>query len=71
MSIIYTTRDGDRLDQICLKVYGRTAKTTEEVLYQVINYGITDMHSVFPAGQVITFPDIDPEPVQKETQLWD
>ncbi|EDW4531666.1 phage tail protein [Salmonella enterica subsp. enterica] len=71
MSISYTTRDGDRLDQICLKVYGRTAKTTEEVLYQVINYGITDICAVFPARQLITLPDIDPEPTKKETQLWD
>ncbi|ECA8972917.1 phage tail protein [Salmonella enterica subsp. enterica serovar Omuna] len=71
MSITYTTRDGDRLDQICLRVYGRDAKTTETVLYQVANYGVTDMCTVFPAGQVITLPDIAPEPIKKETQLWD
>ncbi|MGE1466865.1 tail protein X [Escherichia coli] len=29
--ITYTTRDGDRLDQICLAVYGRASKTTEPV----------------------------------------
>ncbi|HDW1077512.1 TPA: tail protein X, partial [Escherichia coli] len=38
--ITYTTRDGDRLDQICLAVYGRASKTTETVLYQVSNYGV-------------------------------
>ncbi|HFM4093630.1 TPA: tail protein X, partial [Escherichia coli] len=48
--ITYTTRDGDRLDQICLAVYGRASKTTETVLYQVSNYGVTDMCAVFRAG---------------------
>ncbi|MCP9661512.1 tail protein X [Escherichia fergusonii] len=71
MSITYTTRDGDRLDNICLKIYGRVSKTTEKVLYQVSNYGITDMCTVFRSGEIITLPDIEPEPVQKETQLWD
>lgn len=69
--ITYTTRDGDRLDQICLAVYGRTAKTTETVLYQVLNYGVTDMCAVFRAGEKIVLPEIAPEPVKKETQLWD
>lgn len=71
MAIVYTTRDGDRLDHICLKFYGRDSKTTEQVMYQVANYGITDMCAVFPAGQVITLPDIEPEPITKETNLWD
>ncbi|EES3796553.1 TPA: phage tail protein [Escherichia coli] len=71
MTITYTTRDGDRLDQICLAVYGRTRVTTETVLYQVSNYGVTDMCAVFPAGQIITLPEIEPEPIKKETQLWD
>ncbi|MEB5674120.1 tail protein X [Escherichia coli] len=71
MTIIYTTRDGDRLDQICLAVYGRTRVITETVLYQVSNYGVTDMCAVFPAGQIITLPEIEPEPIKKETQLWD
>ena len=69
--ITYTTRDGDRLDQICLAVYGRTEKTTETVLYQVLNYGVPDMCAVFRAGEKIVLPEIDPEPVKKETQLWD
>ncbi|MEB5748650.1 tail protein X [Leclercia adecarboxylata] len=69
--VTYTTRDGDRLDQICLNVYGKTGKTTEEVLYLVANYGIVDMCAVFPAGQVIELPDISAEPVVEETQLWD
>lgn len=71
MSIKYTTRDGDRLDQICFKVYGKTGGTTEEVLYQVVNYGVVDMCAVFRAGQEITLPKISPEPIIKETQLWD
>jgi len=67
----YTTRDGDRLDQICLKVYGKTGEATERVLYQVANYGVVDMCAVFPAGQVIELPEISAEPVVEETQLWD
>ncbi|MNC03997.1 Phage Tail Protein X [compost metagenome] len=67
----YVTRDGDRLDQICLKVYGKTGKTTEEVLYQVANYGVVDMCAIFSAGQVIDLPEISAEPIVKETQLWE
>lgn len=71
MAIKYITRDGDRLDQICLKIYGKTGKTTEEVLYQVANYGVVDMCAVFPAGQEIVLPEISPEPIVEETQLWE
>ncbi|WP_349304085.1 tail protein X [Escherichia coli] len=53
--ITYTTRDGDRLDQICLAVYGRASKTTETVLYQVSNYGVTDMCAVFRAGEKLFY----------------
>lgn len=71
MAIKYTTRDGDRLDQICLKIYGKTGKTTEEVLYQVANYGVVDMCAVFPAGKEIVLPEISSEPIVEETQLWE
>lgn len=54
--ITYTTRDGDRLDQICFAVYGRASKTTETVLYQVSNYGVTDMCAVFRAGEKLFYP---------------
>ncbi|MEM0756319.1 tail protein X [Escherichia coli] len=67
--ITYTTRDGDRLDQICLAVYGRASKTTETVLYQVSNYGVTDMCAVFRAGDNIILSDITQELFNKETQL--
>ncbi len=67
----YTTRDGDRLDQICLAVYGRASKTTETVLYQVSNYGVTDMCAVFRAGEKMVLPARDPEAIKKETRLWD
>ncbi|MEB8638667.1 tail protein X [Cronobacter muytjensii] len=71
MTTRYTTRAGDRLDQICLRVYGRTAGATEAALYLVANYGVTDAAAVFPAGLVIELPDLAPEPVQTETQLWE
>ncbi|MDX7122348.1 tail protein X [Enterobacter hormaechei] len=71
MAITYTTRDGDRLDTICLKIYGKTGKTTEEVLYQVANYGVVDMCAVFPAGKEIVLPEISSEPIVEVTQLWE
>ncbi|MDN8599005.1 tail protein X [Citrobacter sp. S2-9] len=71
MSLFYTTKDGDRLDHICIRFYGKSGKTTEEVLYLVANYGVTDMTAVFPAGQVIELPEISPEPIITETQLWE
>lgn len=65
----YQTRDGDMLDAICYRHYGRTTGTVEAVLEA--NPGLAALGPVFAAGVVITLPDIpDPEP-ETGIRLWD
>ena len=64
MSIIYTTRDGDVLDQICQNYYGSTAKIIEQVLEA--NPHLVELEAVFDAGVKITLPEIT---IQKESEI--
>ena len=64
MSIIYTTRDGDVLDQICQNYYGSTAKIVEQVLEA--NPNLSNLDAVFEAGVKITLPEIT---IQKESEI--
>ena len=64
----YRTRDGDMLDDICLKYYQRT-----DVLPQVLaaNPRLALMGAVLPAGVVINLPVIAAPKAEKEVRLWD
>jgi len=64
MSIIYTTRDGDVLDQICQNYYGSTAEIVEQVLEE--NPHLSELDAVFYAGVKITLPEIT---IQKESEI--
>jgi phage tail protein X len=68
MSIIYTSKDGDVLDQICQQYYGATSGIVEQVLKA--NPHLANLEAIFAAGIKITLPDII---IQKElgvVQLW-
>ncbi|MDF6786041.1 tail protein X, partial [Escherichia coli] len=47
---------GDTVDAICHRVYGRTAGVTEAVL--AANPGIADLGPVLPHGTELVMPDI-------------
>ena len=64
MSIIYTTRDGDILDQICQNYYCSTVKIVEQVLEA--NPHLSELDAVFEAGVKITLPEIT---IQKESEI--
>ncbi len=62
-------QQGDTVDEICLRYYGRTAGVTEAV-YEA-NPGLCDGSPLLTAGQVVYLPAVSP-PVQQEiVQLWD
>lgn len=63
------TRQGDTVDAVCQRVYGRTAGITEAVLEA--NPGLADLGPVLPHGTVIDLPDIPPQPAVQRVQLWD
>ena len=68
MSIIYTTKDGDILDQICQNYYGKTSKIVEQVIET--NPHIVELDNTFEAGIKITLPDITQEKESETVKLW-
>lgn len=50
----HITTDGEMLDAICYREYGRTAGVTEAVLKH--NRGLADLGEVYDAGVVIELP---------------
>ena len=68
MSIIYTTKDGDVLDQICQNYYGKISKIVEQVIEA--NPHIVELEAVFEAGIKITLPDIVSIQESETVKLW-
>jgi len=53
-------RQGDTVDAICWRHYGRTDGTVEAVLEA--NAGLADFGAVLPAGTVVFLPDLNTVP---------
>ncbi len=69
MSIKYMTIDGDMLDELCYRQYGREGAVTAVL---EANPGLAEKGSVFEAGIVIVFPDLDETETETATvKLWD
>lgn len=61
---------GDIVDAICWRYYGRTAGVTEAVLDA--NPGLADLGPVIPHGTAVTLPDAAPQAEQRQVvNLWD
>lgn len=60
---------GDTVDLICWRHYGRTAGITEAVLEA--NPGIAAHVPFLPMGLEITLPDTAPQQQREIIQLWD
>lgn len=61
---------GDTVDAICWRYYGRTAGVTELVL--VANPGLADLGPIIPHGTPVTLPDAAPQAEQRQVlNLWD
>lgn len=62
---------GDTLDLVCYRHYGKTAGVTEAVLSA--NPGLCEGGPLLTAGQVITLPELaaDTENKAEIVQLWD
>lgn len=65
---IYRTSDGDMLDDLCWRHYGRQSGAVEAVL--AANPGLSDAGPVYPSGVLITLPDLTVPAVQP-VRLWD
>lgn len=70
MPSIYTTKQGQTVDLVCLDFYGRTRDVTEAVLDA--NPGLAAHGPFLPIGTVIVMPDIDARPVARPlVSLWE
>lgn len=65
----YLTADGDMLDALCYKQYGRESAVVDVL---EANPGLADKGPVLQAGIVIEFPDLDAQDKTAATiKLWD
>lgn len=63
---------GDTVDQICQRHYGRTAGITEQVY--AANPGLADLGPILPLGTAVTLPPLPTQPAGSDRQLvnlWD
>lgn len=68
MAMTYRTREGDMLDAICWRHYGR-----ENAVTAVLNAnpGLADRGTILPSGIQITLPDLPPPVAKESSSLWD
>lgn len=62
-------QQGDTLDRVCARFYGRTVDVFETVL--TANPGLADLGTILPHGTRITLPDVPTAPVADTINLWD
>jgi len=64
----YTTRDGDLLDWVAWRFYGRTADTVAAVL--AANPGLAEWGPVLPGGLVVWLPEVPATAAAAAADLW-
>ncbi len=62
-------QQGDTLDALCYRHYGRTQGVVEAVL--AANPGLAEFGAILPHGTPVTLPDIAAAPVAETVSLWD
>ena len=61
---------GETVDAICWRHYGRTAGVTEAVLDA--NPGLADLGATLPHGTLVQLPAVAPQAEQRQmVNLWD
>lgn len=66
----YTTREGDMLDAVVHRQYGRTnGRIVEQVLEA--NPQAADHGPELPAGVTLELPDVAQEASERAVRLWD
>lgn len=70
MSKTVTTKQGDTVDLVALRVRGRTEGVTEAILDA--NPGVASVGAILPIGSVIVVPEVvAPTDGVKIVSLWD
>ncbi|CAM6485701.1 Phage tail protein [Escherichia coli] len=60
---------GDTLDALCARYYGRTEGVVETVLQA--NPGLSELGVILPHGTAIDLPDVASLPVTETINLWE
>ncbi|KGB03060.1 phage Tail Protein X family protein [Enterobacteriaceae bacterium ATCC 29904] len=60
---------GDTLDAICARYYGRTEGAFEAVLDA--NPGLAELGAILPHGTAVEMPDVPSSPVAETINLWE
>lgn len=62
-------QQGDTLDALCHRHYGRTEGVVEAVL--LVNPGLAEVGVILPHGTAVTLPAMETAPAIETVQLWD
>ena len=60
---------GDTLDALCYRLYGRTEGVVEAVL--AVNPGLAELGAVLPHGTAVELPVVESSTVSETVNLWD
>lgn len=64
-------QQGDMIDLMCWRIYGKTVGRVEKVLDHPMNYGLSEQPEILPLGTLVHFPDIADPVVVHTVKLWD
>ena len=62
-------QQGDTVDEICQRYYGRTGQAVE--LVYAANPGLAESGPVLPHGYEVTLPDLPESSAGETVNLWD
>ncbi|PDO83307.1 tail protein X [Kosakonia pseudosacchari] len=62
------TQQGDTLDLLCQRYYGRTASVVETVL--AANPGLADLGVILPYGTPVNLPEVQTQTIKETVNLW-
>ncbi|ELY2856303.1 tail protein X [Cronobacter dublinensis] len=62
-------QQGDTVDEICFRYYGRTQQVVEQVY--AANPGLAESGPVLPHGCEVTLPPLPASSVDETLNLWD
>ena len=68
MALIYKTRDGDMLDDICWRHYQREGAMVEVLK---ANPDLADVGAILPSGLEIILPNLSEPEIKESFNLWD
>ncbi|MGP6442069.1 tail protein X [Rahnella aceris] len=64
-----TAEQGDTVDSLCWRYYGRTESVVEKVY--AANVGLAAQGAILPHGYAVELPDITQAAVSETVSLWD